>query len=286
MERVVCISNTGYSIEISQGFPYFLENIIGVHEVSGNVATVKSAFSVGTKYVGTSIEDRAISITGFFKSRNEKRVPQRDTLYKVFSLGQKGTLYYYEDDQSFKIDYYVKNIKTNNKFAYDSFQIDLLCPSPYFTDLNETVVSLATWNKLFKFPLEIPEGQGIMFGEKSQNTLATIINNSNIEIGMRIIFNADNTVKNPKVTNVITGEELVLDTTLDRGDQIEVSTYINDKNIYVLRDGSKIRKNNLLKFGSKFLQIHQGTNTFKFDADSGAENLSINFYYYNNYEAV
>lgn len=286
MERVVCISNTGYSIEISQGFPYFLENIIGVHEVSGNVATVKSAFGVGTKYVGTSIEDRAISITGFFKSRNEKRVPQRDTLYKVFSLGQKGTLYYYEDDQSFKIDYYVKNIKTNNKFAYDSFQIDLLCPSPYFTDLNETVVSLATWNKLFKFPLEIPEGQGIMFGEKSQNTLATIINNSNIEIGMRIIFNADNTVKNPKVTNVITGEELVLDTTLDRGDQIEVSTYINDKNIYVLRDGSKIRKNNLLKFGSKFLQIHQGTNTFKFDADSGAENLSINFYYYNNYEAV
>lgn len=286
MERIVCNSENGYSIEISKGFPFFLDDIDGIHEVSGSVATVKSAFGVGSKYVGTSVDDRTITITGHFKSRGQERIPQRDALYKAFSLGIKGTLYYYEDNRAYKIDYYAKKIQTSNDFGFDSFQIDLYCPSPYFTDLDETVVSLATWKKMFNFPLEIIDGQGIIFGEKEQNTLANIINNSNIEIGMRIVFNAENTVKNPKVTNVITNEELALDVTLERGDQIEVSTYINDKNIYIIKDGVKSRKNNLLKFGSKFLQIHQGTNTFKFDTDSGSDDLSIEFYYYNNYEAV
>lgn len=140
--------------------------------------------------------------------------------------------------------------------------------------------------KNVQFSIRDYRRSGYNFGEKEQNTLANIINNSNIEIGMRIVFNAENTVKNPKVTNVITNEELALDVTLERGDQIEVSTYINDKNIYIIKDGVKSRKNNLLKFGSKFLQIHQGTNTFKFDTDSGSDDLSIEFYYYNNYEAV
>lgn len=286
MERIVCNSENGYSIEIGKGFPYFLEEITGIHEMSGSVATVKSAFGIGSKYMGTSVDDRAITITGHFKSRLQARVPQRDTLYKAFSLDKKGTLFYYEDNKSFKIDYYVKKVQTSNSFGYDSFQIELYCPSPYFTDLEETVVSLANWKKLFSFPLEIIDGQGVLFGEKEQNTLATILNNSNIEIGMRIIFNAEDTVVNPKITNVITNEELSLDVTLERGEQIEVSTYINDKNIYLIKDGVKTRKNNLLKFGSTFLQIHQGTNTFKFDTDSGSEDLSIEFYYYNNYEAV
>lgn len=286
MERIVCISETGYSIEIGPNFPFFLEEITGIHEISGELATVKSAFGVGSKYTGTSINDRDITINGYFKSRLKERVPQRDTLYKVFSLGKKGTLYYYEDNREFKIDYYVQKVQTGNAFAYDTFQVDLYCPSPYFTDLEETVVSLASWKKEFNFPLEIVDGQGIIFGEKDQNMLATVINNSNIEIGMRIVLNADNTVVNPKIINVTTGEELSLDVTLENGEQIEILTYINDKNIYIIKNGVKTRKNNLLSFGSKFLQIHQGTNIFKFEADSGDEDLSIEFYYYNNYEGV
>ncbi len=286
MERIVCVSETGYSIEISRGFPYFLQKITGVHEVSGEVATVKSAFGVGSKYTDTSIDDREITITGHFKSRNELRTEKRDLLYKVFSLGRKGVLYYYEDNKAFKINYYVKKVKTENNFGFDPFQIDLYCPSPYFTDIDETTVTLSAWTKSFSFPLEIIDGRGIAFAEKAQNVLANISNLSNIEIGMRIIINADDTVINPSLTNVVTNEILSLDVTINRGEQIEISTYINDKNIYLIKDGTKVRKNNILKFGSKFLQIHNGTNIFKLMADSGESSLSMEIYYYNNYEAV
>ena len=244
MERIVCVSENGYSIEIGNGFPFFLEETTGIHEFSGDVSTVKSAFGVGSKFIGTSTNDREITISGYFKSRNKERIPQRRQLYNVFPLNKKGTLYYYEEDKIYKIDYYVKDVKIQNKFAFDPFQIDLICPSPYFTDLEETIVSLSTWKKLFSFPLEFPEGVGIQFGEKSQNLLAEIENESNIEIGMRIVLTADNTVINPKITNVITNEEFSLNTTMSRGDKIEISTYINNKNIYLIQGGEKNRKNN------------------------------------------
>lgn len=286
MEKIVCVSETGYSIEIGKGFPFFLEETTGIHEFSGNVSTVKSAFGVGSKFVGTSVNDRSITITGYFKSRNKERASQRRQLYNAFPLNKKGTLYFYEENKEYKIEYYVQDVKIQNKFAFDPFQIDLICPSPYFTDLEESVVSLSTWKKLFSFPFEIPDGVGIEFGEKSQNLLAEIENESNIEIGMRIVLNADNTVVNPKITNVITNEEFSLNTTLEKGDKIEVSTYINNKNIYVIQGGNKTRKNNLLNFGSKFLQIHPGNNVFKFEAESGVEDLSLEFYYYKSYEAI
>ncbi len=125
------------------------------------------------------------------------------------------------------------------------------------------------------------------FGTKSQNLLATIINLSNIEIGMRIVFETDSKVVNPSLVNILTGESIKISETIEIGDIIEVTTYINEKNIYITKNGgNKIRKNNSFVFGSKFLQLHNGTNTFKAEADEGAEHLILSIFYYNNYEAV
>ncbi len=281
-KSIICKSSTGEIIEISNKFPFLLDTIDGIHEIAGELATVKSAFGVGSKYIGTSINDRPITITG--SCRNQ--INYRDKLYKAFPLNDCGTLYYYEKDISRKITYYVESVKISDNNSHEIFQISLLCPSPYFTDIEETVVQLANWNKLLTFPLIIPDGQGIQFGSKSTSLLATIINLSNIEIGMRIVFNALGNVVNPKLTNVITEETLILNQSLSDGDSIEVTTYINQKNIYVNVDNERKRKNNILVFGSKFLQLHNGTNSFKFDADDGIENLEVEFYYYNHYEAV
>ena len=281
-EKIICKSNNGDVIEIGSFFPFILDEIQGIHKVSGNVSTVKSAFGVGTKYVGTSVNDRDITIIG--NMRNTQK--NRDILYKSFPLNNNGTLFYYKDDLARKIDYQVVDIDVSDKYSHNAFQISLKCPSPYFTDIDETVVQLANWNKLLTFPLIIPDEQGIEFGSKSMSLLANIVNLSNIEIGMRIVFNATDEVVNPSITNVITKETLKLEQTLKNGDSIEVTTYINQKNIYITVDGERKRKNNALVFGSKFLQLHNGTNSFKFDADSGTKNLEVEFYYYNHYEAI
>lgn len=280
--EITCVSSLGDKINFSNSFPFVLEEITGIHEKVGSVATVKSAFGIGSRYIDTSINDREIVITGTCKNK----ISYRDTLYKTFPFKEPGTLFYYEDDIARKIDYQVESVKISQQYTHNVFEISLLCPSPYFTDINESVVKISNWKKLLKFPLKINVGTKIKFGSKETSLLANINNLSNIEIGMRIIFEATANVENPSITNLITGETIKINEILNVGDSIEITTYPNQKNIYVEKEGEKIRKNNALVFGSKFLQIHSGTNIFKSDAERGFNNLIVSIYYYNSYEAI
>lgn len=284
IKKVVCQNSRGNQVTFSYEFPYFLESIEGATEVDGKVNTITSAYGVGSKYVSSSISERNIVITGSVKRDNITE--KRQNLYKIFPKKDKGTLFYYEEDKAYKIEYYVESIEFAKSKVVDKFVISLICPSPYFTDLEESQVQMSNWIPSFEFPLEIPEETGIEFGYKNVNSLVTIENDTNIEIGMKIVFTASDDVENPKLVNITTQEELEIEKSMTAGDVITVTTYINNKNIILTSNGEDININNYLKFGTKFLQIHTGSNTFKATAKSGGNALVTEIYYLINYEAV
>lgn len=284
IKKVVCQNSRGNQVTFSYEFPYFLETIEGVTEVDGKVNTITSAYGVGSKYVSSSISERNIVITGSVKRDNITE--KRQNLYKIFPKKDKGTLFYYEEDKAYKIEYYVESIEFAKSKVVDKFVISLICPSPYFTDLEESQVQMSNWIPSFEFPLEIPEETGIEFGYKNVNSLVTIENDTNIEIGMKIVFTASDDVENPKLVNITTQEELEIEKSMTAGDVITVTTFINNKNIILTSNGEDININNYLKFGTKFLQIHTGSNTFKATAKTGGNALVTEIYYLINYEAV
>lgn len=284
IKKVVCQNSRGNQVTFSYAFPYFLDSIEGATEVDGKVNTITSAYGVGSKYVSSNISERNIVITGSVKRDNITE--KRQNLYKIFHKKDKGTLFYYEEDKAYKIDYYVETIEFAKSKVVDKFVISLICPSPYFTDLEESQVQMSNWIPSFEFPLEIPADTGIEFGYKNTNSLVTIENDTNIEIGMRIVFTASDDVENPKLINITTQEELEIEKTMSAGDVITVTTYLNNKNIILSSNGEEININNYLKFGTKFLQIHTGSNTFKATAKSGENSLVTEIYYLTNYEAV
>ena len=284
IKKVVCQNSRGNQVTFSYEFPYFLESIEGATEVDGKVNTITSAYGVGSKYVSSSISERNIVITGSVKRDNITE--KRQNLYKIFPKKDKGTLFYYEEDKAYKIEYYVESIEFAKSKVVDKFDISLICPSPYFTDLEESQVQMSNWIPSFEFPLEIPEETGIEFGYKNVNSLVTIENDTNIEIGMKIVFTASDDVENPKLVNITTQEELEIEKSMTAGDVITVTTFINNKNIILTSNGEDININNYLKFGTKFLQIHTGSNTFKATAKTGENALVTEIYYLINYEAV
>lgn len=284
IKKIICQNSRGNQITFSYSFPYYLQKIDGVTEVAGKVNTIKSAYGVGSKYISSSIDERNILIEGSITRDNITE--KRKNLYKMFPLKDKGTFFYYEEDKEYKIEYYVESIDIIKSKVVDKFSISLICPSPYFTDLNESKVQLANWIPSFEFPLEIPANTGIEFGYKNTNSLVTIENDTNIEIGMRIVFTASDDVENPKLINITTQEELEIEKNMSAGDVITVTTYLNNKNIILSSNGEEININNYLKFGTKFLQIHTGSNTFKATAKSGENSLITEIYYLTNYEAV
>ena len=280
-KKIVCKSYLNEQIVFTYAFPFFLVSDDGFHEVSGTVSGMKSAFAIGENYIDTSINKRVITLVVAIK---DNKINNRQKLYRLFPLRKKGTLYYYEEDIARKIDYVVEDIKPIKSKIYEQYQITLICHNPYFTDIEKNVYQMATWKPCFKFKMSIPISTGIKFGTKNTTSMTTIVNSSNIEFGMTITFTANDVVTNPSLFNVDTREELKIEKVMQPGDKIVVTTYRQNKNIIYISSSTGVQENinNLFVYGSKFLQIHTGSNT----ADENVDSLEAVIEYYAEYEAV
>lgn len=284
--KIICENSYGYKLEFASHEPFYLDSYSGIHEYAGSVATIKSAFGVGVSYIGTSVNKRNINLVIAF-CNDELMQKRKNQLYNIFPLKDNGTLYFYEGDIERKINYYVESLSPTQKGKYIYYTISLICPSPYFMDSNETIATLNNWDKLFEFPLEIPDGAGIEFGSKNESTVIEINNDSHIDYGLTITFSSNGTVVNPGIKNNSTNEELKLNYTLEINEKIMVTTYIDDKKIiHIDSNGVETNITNSLIFGTKFLQVPNGFNKYIATAESGLSNLDLSISYYNYYEAV
>ncbi|CCY79430.1 putative phage tail protein [Mycoplasma sp. CAG:877] len=282
MEKIIYENSFGNKIELTDKFPFFLSDYDGIHEKNSELYGISSAFGIGSLYVGRSVNKRNIIIYGYIK---DKFVERRQQLYNVFPDNDEGTLFYYEDDFSAKIKCRVEKVDIEKTGPVRYFTISLIAFNPYFTDVEETNLSIATWEGGIEFPLEIPS-DGLEFDKKNNNMTVEILNPTKIESGLNIHFIATGKVKKPSVKNIATQEILTLDFELKIGDEIIITTEINNKNIILKRDGLEKNINNYLLFGTKYLQLKPGQNYFKILAEEGIENLTAEVNYSLYYEAI
>lgn len=287
MERTLIYKNhKGDMITFTYKPPFLLSICDGFHETVGTVNSVSSAYGVGTTWNGTSIGQRDLTIKGTITDNIQEN---RLLLYDMFPLNSEGTLYYYEGDIERKITCLVEKVSIPEKKGFTrDFSISLVCPNPRFSALAATILSMATWAPAFNFPLIIPENEGIQFGIKNTTSMGTTENTTEIDYGMTIKFKANDTVKNPYLFNVTTRDIIQIEKTMSAGDQIIITTHIDNKNVIYKNavTGEEENINYLIMYGSKYLQVPSGTNTFKSGADSGEDNLETTIEFLPEYEAV
>lgn len=287
MKKIICENNNKNKITFTYDFPFFLQTVDGLHSVIGTVTTISSAFAIGESYSGTSVKKRNIIISGIIKDNFADR---RELLYRIFPLRTIGTLYYYENDsgEGKKISYIVESVEIEEKGIPRIFTISLICPNPYFTDLEESKVSMATWTPKFCFPMISEKNIGIEFATKNITTMGIITNNTNIEFGITIHFIAHGNVTNPYLINVETQEKILINIEMEAGDEIIITTQRGNKNVILTHNSKSVSENinYLVEYESKFIQMHIGNNTLRAGAKESEENLETNVYYSNEYEAV
>lgn len=287
MERTLIYKNhKGDMITFTYKPPFLLSICDGFHETVGTVNSVSSAYGVGTTWNGTSIGQRDLTIKGTITDNIQEN---RLLLYDMFPLNSEGTLYYYEGDIERKITCLVEKVSIPEKKGFTrDFSISLVCPNPRFSALAATILSMATWAPAFNFPLIIPENEGIQFGIKNTTSMGTTENTTEIDYGMTIKFKANDTVKNPYLFNVTTRDIIQIEKTMSAGDQIIITTHIDNKNVIYKNavTGEEENINYLIMYGSKYLQVPSGTNTFRSGADSGENNLETTIEFLPEYEAV
>lgn len=287
MERTLIYKNhKGDMITFTYKPPFLLSICDGFHETVGTVNSVSSAYGVGTTWNGTSIGQRDLTIKGTITDNIQEN---RLLLYDMFPLNSEGTLYYYEGDIERKITCLVEKVSIPEKKGFTrDFSISLVCPNHRFSALAATILSMATWTPAFKFKLVIPKNKGIKFGTKNTTSMGTTENTTEIDYGMTIKFKANDTVKNPYLFNVTTRDIIQIEKTMSAGDQIIITTHIDNKNVIYKNavTGEEENINYLIMYGSKYLQVPSGTNTFRSGADSGEDNLETTIEFLPEYEAV
>lgn len=286
-----CQNNDGISMTFGNSFaPFLLEDAVGVYGADAKVVTSENTMIDGSTYQSSIMRMRNIVLTLRDKPTDDHQL-MRSKLYEIFKFKQLGTLTAIENDVERQIQYYVEYVHSDAVKRARVYTISLLCPSPFFEDINDNVVEMGSWEDAFTFPHTFTSA-GETFGNRIIALLQTIENTSAAEnTGLEFVVDAIGSATNPVFTLVETNEHIQVGTTsnpftMERGDRLVITTGVANKHVWFTHEGVTTEINNRITGDSTFLQLQRGLNTFGYNADSGATNLIVTIIYRFLYEGI
>ncbi len=281
MEILRIIDKEGQELIFGKSRPFLLEEVSGIG-VTSNISTMSGAFD-GATITGINIKEKTIAITGAIVGGSKREMQVYRAKLVGFLNPNKGDF-----DFVYKIDGHTKKITASIQridfkeavTRLQKFQIQVLANFPFWQQENEKRKEIALWTKDAYFPLVATKEKPIVFGHRVSNLICNIFNEGDVETGMRIQLKALATVVNPSVLNIYTHQFIKIMQTLEKGDMLEITTYINNKRIVMHKaDGTTKNVLNWMTLDSDFLQLAVGDNTFRYDAESGIDNIEMTIYH-------
>ncbi|HDK7179741.1 TPA: phage tail family protein [Clostridium botulinum] len=281
MQKLDIINSNGKELILSSSKPFIFRSIGNTGNNSANIYSSTGAGQDGISIDAITLKERLLPIVGgIFGESKEDLHRKRAFLSSFFNPRDKFSITYKDDAKTRKIFGIVQDITFNGIVGVtQEFLVQVLCPNPYWRELEEYKTTIALWEGDFEFPLEI-QPEGIEMGHRVSNLICNIANKGDVECGMRIQFKALATVVNPSLFNINTREFIKINRTLNAGDVLEVITEINNKRIELVKSNG-IRENVFYWFDldSDFLQLEKGDNLFRYDAEKGIDNLEVAIYH-------
>ena len=279
-----CINEDGFFLDFTErGFgPFLLTDADGLYESKNTVYVSENSMIDGATYQGSVAKYRDIELT---LTDIGDYVANRNALNRLFKEKSKGTLIFWEADASpRKIDYYVEKFNSSGEDPFREHEISLICPDPFFYDVDASTEEMASWVSVFTFPFTSPS-TGFVFGYKDNSRIQTIQNDiAEDNIGITIIMSCLGAVTNPSITHIETNSSLHIGHddkpfNMVAGDIVTITTATGNKHVTLTRNGETSEINHYLTEDSVFIQLMRGSNSFGFGADSGANNLTITLEY-------
>ncbi len=291
--RITCTNENNIAVRFDYDFaPFFLKSVAGIYGISANVTTSENTTIDGSTYQGSTAKERNIVITAQMDGDYKKN---RDFLYRVFKLKSTGKFTYEEDGDTKQIDYKVEDIDIGESGVVRDIVISLICPKPFFEDMEDVEIVMASWVDDLEFPVCFP-AEGIEFGHREADLVKEIENDTGADnIGIMAVVRADGPVKNPAIYHSEAGEYTKLEMELASGQIVVITTGQDKKKAWLLEDvsQSEIKEkgyekllsekgeniNEFLSEGSRFIQLQHGKNTITYTADAGTNYMSVSIFY-------
>lgn len=266
-------NDKGNILELTENQNYIVYKIGGLSPPQATINSSVNTTSDGSNINSTRVENRNIVIYVSIKGDIEAN---RINLYKYFPIKKTVTLYFSNGARNVCIDGTVELIEcdlfANNQFA----QISLICPKPYFKDINYLTTYFSDLNNLLEFPFSIPS-EGTQLSQIIPNIRKTIINSSDVPTGLVIELFALGTVVKPIIYNVHTKEHMSFNLTLEPSDKLVINTNVGEKTVTLVRNGISSNALGYMVKDSTWFTLNAGDNVFTYDCESGGVDLQIKF---------
>lgn len=290
-DRKIIVSNGRNTIDITE-HPYYVESKNGFDGMNVQVVTSQGYGQDGASLINSYVLPRDMEINGQITAQTNVNMQQlKESIINLFLPKTPLTVNYYCAGQNRVI---TAMVETTPKFTDDkisrikNYSVSLKAIDPFWRDATESLVQMANYRGGLRFPLRIPKNKGVHFAVKSSALIANVYNKSNLKTGMRFVFIANGTVKNPQLFNVKTRESFKLLCNMAAGEEITVVTG-EDKTVTRRINGAEenyIGRIDIAGGGKTFLELEPGDNLFRYMADAGEDKLEIRIYFYNKYLGV
>ena len=276
-------NNRGEVLILTQNKNYAITLIEGITGIQGEVNTSKRIGRDGSRKNSARAGERniVIHIKPLFPVEEN-----RQRLYKFFRAGRDVRLYFENKNRNVYIDGVVETSPDGSLFELSqTLQVSILCPNPYFYDVDKRAKSASRIVSTFEFPFSI-EASGIPFSEIIKENMILITNEGDVESGFTVEITCSGQVVNPRIFKADTGEFFGLKITINRGDKVILNTISGERSVTLIREGASSNIINSIMEGSKWFTMDAGGNTFEWVCESGTENVEFLFYPPCQYEGV
>lgn len=257
------VNENGGTLIFEYAHGYLISKPSGIDTVSITLSQAQGINQVGGTVNSKTVQARPVTVNGIIIGGEALK----EELMSVVRPDIPGRLY--ADD--YFLDVHVTatpTIEAKKKFA--KFQFSLNAPYPYWQKSNKVSKALFGVQKLFKFPWNV--SRSYQFGQMMQTQYMNINNGGQLPVPFMATFSATDIVENPKITNMQTGEFMLLNKTMEAGEKIVVEfthglTHVTSSTAGNIRGA--------LDLDSTLFRLYVGDNVLKPEAASGLENLEV-----------
>lgn len=257
-------------------------SVEGLTPAGATINTAGAGIADGTFFNSSYVNQRNIVLTIVPEGDAEQG---RLTLWKYFKPKYSCTLYFKTNTRSVYIDGYVESIEGSPYENKARYQVSVICPQPFFIDMNPVIVSQAITTDAFMFPVSIPE-TGVTFGNIAESTEINVENLGEESTGVVIELTATGNVVEPTIYNTSTRKYFTISVEMLEGDSIIIDTRRGKKTITMYHEGQATNILNDMLRGSTWFTLPQGDNIFTYTCAYGDFNLSVQYTLYTLYEGV
>lgn len=269
----------GESLQLFPSDDYFV-SIDGLTPGKASLNFATAGVNDGSKYNSGRKENKNI-VLSIKPLRNIEE--NRTALYKFFPLKKTCSFYFKNGSRDVFIDGIVESVDGSLFERRETIQVSIICPSPDFKALYETIDNISQIIPAFSFPFAIPK-EGIAFSEIERVADKNVFNAGDAETGLIIELKALGEVSDPIIYDEYSNS-FSIGIDMIQGDVITINTNKGEKSVTLFRDGENINIINLVKPNPTWFTLLPGDNILSYSAIN-SDLLQITFRHRSQFEGV